>query len=206
MGVTVDPKTGNPQGNVRDGPEIPEQLHPGAGDHLDPVRGEPADPAEHRGELDGGDRDAAGGRRPEPVGLRGQPAAGRHAASAVCERHDSGAAATGNIRSPYSSTTATGTTALQNNSAAVASTTTSLDNALGTHLASTTLTALSGQVLTVNGNTITFDGGTTVVTAGSNTTIGLGAGTTATVAGIISAIRWPAAPALPHRSTPAATS
>ena len=43
MGVTVDPKTGNPTGNVRDSPEIPEQLHPGAGDHLDPVRREPAE-------------------------------------------------------------------------------------------------------------------------------------------------------------------
>ncbi|MBY9051597.1 hypothetical protein K7462_30420, partial [Pseudomonas fluorescens] len=60
----------------------------------------------------------------------------------------SGAAATGNIRSAYSSTTATGTTALQNNSSAVASTTTSLDNTVGTHLASSILSALSGQTLT----------------------------------------------------------
>ena len=56
---------------------------------------------------------------------------------------------------------------LQNNSSAVASTTTSLDNAAGTHLASSILTALSGQTLTINGNTITFNGGTTVSTVGS---------------------------------------
>jgi len=56
-----------------------------------------------------------------------------------------------------------------------------LPNAAGTHLASSILTALSGQTLTINGNTITFDGSTTVSTVGSNTTIGLGAGTTATV-------------------------
>ncbi|MGX1148140.1 flagellar hook-basal body protein [Bradyrhizobium ottawaense] len=71
----------------------------------------------------------------------------------------------------------------------MASTTTSLDNAVGTHLASSILTALSGQTLTINGNTITFNGGTTVSTVGNNTTIGLGAGTTATVADILNGIQ-----------------
>ncbi|MGY4513736.1 flagellar hook-basal body complex protein [Bradyrhizobium sp. USDA 3650] len=189
MGVTVDPKTGNPQGNVATVLKFQNNFIPAqATTSIQYAANLPTQPntvasttAATKTLL------AAGGLNPSdfaanplPVGTPPPPYA---------NATTSGAAATGNIRSPYSSTTTTGTTALQNNSAAVASTTTSLDNALGTHLASTTLTALSGQVLTINGNTITFNGGTTVVTAGSNTTIGLGAGTTATVASIISAIQ-----------------
>ncbi|MGY3290511.1 flagellar hook-basal body protein [Bradyrhizobium sp. LM3.6] len=86
MGVTVDPKTGQPTGQRGDGPEVPEQLHPGAGDHLDPVRGEPADPAEHGGEHDGVDRHAAGGWRTQSVGLLSQPAARGHTARPLCQR------------------------------------------------------------------------------------------------------------------------
>ena len=54
MGVTVDPKTGNPTRQRSEGPAVPEQLHSGAGDHRDqyaanlptqpptrPVRGAP---------------------------------------------------------------------------------------------------------------------------------------------------------------------
>ncbi|MBR0719245.1 flagellar hook associated protein [Bradyrhizobium liaoningense] len=98
-------------------------------------------------------------------------------------------AATGNLRSAYTSTTATGSVALQDNAAAAAASTTSLDATAGNHLASGVLTALSGTTLTINGNTVTFNGGTTVSTVGSNTTIGLGAGTTATVQDILNAIQ-----------------
>lgn len=99
------------------------------------------------------------------------------------------AAATGNLRSAYTSTTAAGSVALQDNAAAAAASTTSLDATAGNHLASSVLTALSGTTLTINGNTVSFNGGTTVSTVGSNTTIGLGAGTTATVASILNAIQ-----------------
>jgi hypothetical protein len=99
------------------------------------------------------------------------------------------AAATGSLRSAYTSTTATGAVALQDNASAAAASTTSLDATAGNHLASGVLTALSGTTLTINGNTITFNNGTTVTPAGSNTTIGLGAGTTATVQDILTAIQ-----------------
>lgn len=189
MGVTVDPKTGNPQGNVATVLKFQNNFIPAqATTSIQYAANLPTQPntvasttAATKTLL------AAGGLNPSdfaanplPVGTPPPPYANATA---------SGAAATGNVRSPYSSTTATGTTALQNNSAAVASGTTSLDNTVGTHLASTTLTALSGQTLTINGNTVTFNGGTTVSTVGSNTTIGLGAGTTATVASILSAIQ-----------------
>ncbi|TPQ39031.1 flagellar hook associated protein [Bradyrhizobium guangdongense] len=104
------------------------------------------------------------------------------------------AAATGNLISAYTSTTATGSVALQDNAAAAAASTTSLDATAGNHLASGILTALGGTTLTINGNTVTFNGGTTVSTVGSNTTIGLGAGTTATVQDILTAIQTAGGP------------
>lgn len=189
MGVTVDPKTGNPQGNVATVLKFQNNFIPAqATTSIQYAANLPTQPntvasttAATKTLL------AAGGINPSdfqanplPVGTPPAP----YTSATV-----SGAAATGNIRSAYSSTTGTGTVPLQNNSSAVASGTTSLDNAVGTHLASSILTALSGQTLTINGNTITFDGSTTVATVGSNTTIGLGAGTTATVASILNAIQ-----------------
>ncbi|MHC2274088.1 flagellar hook protein FlgE [Bradyrhizobium diazoefficiens] len=190
MGVTVDPKTGNPQGNVATVLKLQNNFIPAqATTSIQYAANLPTQPntaasstAASKTLL------AAGGLNPSdfqanplPVGTPPAP----YTSATV-----SGAAATGNIRSAYSSTTGTGTVPLQNNSSAVASTSTSLDNTVGTHLASSILTALSGQVLTINGsNTITFNGGTTVSTVGNNTTIGLGAGTTATVASILNAIQ-----------------
>lgn len=190
MGVTVDPKTGNPQGNVATVLKFQNNFIPAqATTSIQYAANLPTQPntaasstAASKTLL------AAGGLNPSdfqanplPVGTPPAP----YTSATV-----SGAAATGNIRSAYSSTTGTGTVPLQNNSSAVASTSTSLDNTVGTHLASSILTALSGQVLTINGsNTITFNGGTTVSTVGNNTTIGLGAGTTATVASILNAIQ-----------------
>lgn len=189
MGVTVDPKTGNPQGNVATVLKFQNNFIPAqATTSIQYAANLPTQPNTVASTTAStGTLLAAGGLNPSdfsanplPVGTPPAP----YANATV-----SGAAATGNIRSPYSSTTGTGTVALQNNSSAVASTTTSLDNAVGTHLASSILTALSGQTLTINGNTITFNAGTTVSTVGSNTTIGLGAGTTATVADILQAIQ-----------------
>jgi flagellar hook protein FlgE len=189
MGVTVDPKTGNPQGNVATVLKFQNNFIPAqATTSIQYAANLPTQPNTVASTTAAtGTLVAAGGLNPSdfsanplPVGTPPAP----YTSATV-----SGAAATGNIRTPYSSTTGTGTVPLQNNSSAVASGPTSLDATVGTHLASSILTGLSGQTLTINGNTITFNGGTTVTTAGSNTTIGLGAGTTATVASILSAIQ-----------------
>ncbi|MCK1734300.1 flagellar hook-basal body complex protein [Bradyrhizobium sp. 138] len=189
MGVTVDPKTGNPTGSVANVLQFQNNFIPAqATTSIQYAANLPTQPnTVAKTTAATGTLLAAGGLNPSdfaanplPVGTPPAP----YANATV-----SGAAATGNIRSAYSSTSATGTVALQNNSSAVASTTTSLDNTVGTHLASSILTALSGQTLTINGNTITFNAGTTVSTVGNNTTIGLGAGTTATVADILNGIQ-----------------
>ena len=189
MGVTVDPKTGNPTGSVPTVLQFQNNFVPAqATTSIQYAANLPTQPntvasstaASHTLLAAGGLNPSDFQSNPLPVGTPAPP----YTSATI-----TGAAATGNLRSAYSSTTAAGTVALQNNSAATAATTTSLDAAAGTHLASSILTALSGQTLTVNGNTITFNNGTTVTTAGSNTTIGLGSGTTATVADILSAIQ-----------------
>ena len=105
-------------------------------------------------------------------------------------------AATGNLRS-YTSTTGTGSVALQDSALAIASTTTSLDSSATPHLNGTILTALAnaptGTTLTITGasgaHTITFDPTvTTVTTASGNTTIGLASGSAAKVSDILNAI------------------
>src|SRR5580698_4429080 len=68
-----------------------------------------------------------------------------------------GVAATGTTTAAFTSTSETGTVALQDSTPAAATTSTSLDAAAGTHLAASVLTALGGQTLTLNGNTITFN-------------------------------------------------
>lgn len=193
MGVTVDPKTGNPQGNVATVLKFQNNFIPAqATTSIQYAANLPTQPnTVASSTASTGTLLAAGGLNPSdfqanplPVGTPPAP---------YTNATVSGAAATGNVRSAYSSTTGTGTVALQNNSSAVASTTTSLDNTVGTHLASSILTALSGQTLTINGNLITFNNGTagatTTGSSPSTTTIGLGATTTATVADILSAIQ-----------------
>lgn len=107
------------------------------------------------------------------------------------------AAATGNLVSAYTSTTGTGSVALQDNALAAASTTTSLDSSATPHLNGTILNALAnaptGTTLTITGasgaHTITFDPTvTTVTTASGNTTIGLASGSAAKVSDILNAI------------------
>lgn len=106
------------------------------------------------------------------------------------------AAATGNLRS-YTSTTGTGSVALQDSALAAASTTTSLDSSATPHLNGTILNALAnaptGTTLTITGasgaHTITFDPTVTAVTTASgNTTIGLASGSAAKVSDILNAI------------------
>ncbi|MCK1569852.1 flagellar hook-basal body complex protein [Bradyrhizobium sp. 173] len=203
MGVTVDPKTGNPQGNVATVLKFQNNFIPAqATTSIQYAANLPTQPntvasttAATKTLL------AAGGLNPSdfaanplPVGTPPPPYA---------NATTSGAAATGNVRSPYSSTTATGTTALQNNSAAVASSTTSLDNSLGTHLASSILAQLSGQTLVVNGHNIVFDNNLTSTPDGlGGTAIGLGSGTNTTVASIISAIQLAGGPGVTASLSP----
>ncbi|MDH6261825.1 flagellar hook associated protein [Bradyrhizobium sp. BR13661] len=106
------------------------------------------------------------------------------------------AAATGNLSS-YTSTTGTGSVALQDTALAAASTTTSLDPSATPHLNGAILNALAnaptGTTLTITGasgaHTITFDPTvTTVTTASGNTTIGLASGSAAKVSDILNAI------------------
>ncbi|MCK1697390.1 flagellar hook-basal body complex protein [Bradyrhizobium sp. 144] len=203
MGVTVDPKTGNPQGNVATVLKFQNNFIPAqATTSIQYAANLPTQPntvasttAATKTLL------AAGGLNPSdfaanplPVGTPPPPYA---------NATTSAAAATGNVRSPYSSTTATGTTALQNNSAAVASSTTSLDNSLGTHLASSILAQLSGQTLVVNGHNIVFDNSLTSTPDGlGGTAIGLGSGTNTTVASIISAIQLAGGPGVTASLSP----
>lgn len=107
------------------------------------------------------------------------------------------AAAAGNLISPYTSTTGTGSVALQDSASAASSATTSLDASATPHLDGTILNALAnaptGTTLTITGangaKTITFDPtATTVTTAGGNTTIGLASGSSAKVSDILNAI------------------
>ena len=189
MGVSVDPKTGNPTGSVPTVLQFQNNFVPAqATTSFQYAANLPTQPnTVASSTAANGSLLAAGGLNPSdyaanPLAVGTPPAPYTNAIA-------SGAAATGNIRTAYSSTTAIGTTALQNNSAAAASTTTSLDNTAGVHLASSILTGLSGQTLTINGNTITFNNTAVVTPSGSNTTIGLGAGTTATVASILTAIQ-----------------
>lgn len=189
MGVAVDPKTGNPLGNVPTVLQFQNNFIPAqATTAIQYAANLPTQPnTVASSTAQSGSLLAAGGISPSdfaanplPVGTPPAP---------YTNATVSGAAATGNQRSAYTSTSATGSVALQDNASAAAGTTTSLDAAAGTHLASSILTALSGTTLTINGNTVTFNNGTTVSTVGNNTTIGLGAGTTATVASILSAIQ-----------------
>jgi flagellar hook protein FlgE len=189
MGVAVDPKTGNPLGNVPTVLQFQNNFIPAqATTAIQYAANLPTQPnTVASATAASGSLLAAGGINPSdfasnPLPVGTPPAPYTNATFA-------GSAATGNLRSAYTSTSSTGSVALQDNASAAAGTTTSLDAAAGTHLASSVLTALSGQTLTINSNTITFNNGTTVTTTGNNTTIGLGAGTAATVQSILTAIQ-----------------
>src|SRR5262245_10821285 len=136
MGVTVDAKTGNPLGNVPTVLQFQNNFIPAqATTSIQYAANLPTQPNTVASSTAvSGTLLAAGGLNPSdfsanplPVGTPPAPYANAKVA---------GAAATGNIRTAYSSTSTTGSVALQNNSAAAASTTTSLDSTVGTHLAS----------------------------------------------------------------------
>ncbi len=101
-----------------------------------------------------------------------------------------GAAVTANHQAAYVAGASTGSVALLDSGAAAVTAATSLNPSAGTHLAAATITALGGQTLTINGNTITFSAAATgTTTVGSNTTIGLAATSTSTVGDILTGIQ-----------------
>ena len=157
MGVTVDPKTGNPTGNVAYVLKFQNNFIPAQATtaiqyaaNLPSVPNTAASSTAASGTLL-----AAGGLNPSDFAANplivGTPPPPYSNATV------SGAAATGNLRSAYTATTATGSVALLDSASAVATGSTSLDAGLATHLNTSLLTNLAGKSLTVNGQTINFD-------------------------------------------------
>ncbi|MGX4770743.1 flagellar hook-basal body complex protein [Bradyrhizobium guangdongense] len=189
MGVTVDPKTGNPTGNVASVLKFQNNFIPAqATTSIQYAANLPSQPntaasstAASKTLL------AAGGLNPSdfaanplPVGTPPPP---------YVNATISGAAATGNLRSAYTSTTVTGSVALLNSASAAASSSTSLDPSSSPHLAA----SLAGQTLSINNGsgvyTITFDNTISgITTTATSTTIGLKSPTTNTVNDILNAI------------------
>ncbi|UCF52935.1 MAG: flagellar hook-basal body complex protein [Bradyrhizobium sp.] len=188
MGTTVDPKTGNPTGNVATVLKFQNNFIPAQATtsiqyaaNLPSVPNTAASSSAASGTLL-----AAGGLNPSDFAANplivGTPPPPYTNATV------SGAAATGNLRSAYTSTTATSSVALQDSASAVAGTGTSLNPSAIPHLS--VLSSLSGNTLTINGtHTIYFDPTATGVTAtGNSTVIGVKTGSTATVQDILDAI------------------
>ncbi|MBR1064191.1 flagellar hook-basal body complex protein [Bradyrhizobium liaoningense] len=192
MGVTVDPKTGNPTGNVASVLKFQNNFIPAQATtsiqyaaNLPSVPNTGASSTAASGTLL-----AAGGLNPSDFAANplivGSPPPPYSNATV------SGAAATGNLRSAYTATTATGSVALLDSASAVATGSTSLDAGLATHLNTSLLTNLAGKSLTVNGQTINFDntvsGVSTVAGPPAVTTIGLKSPTSALMSDVLSAI------------------
>ncbi|MBR1174076.1 flagellar hook-basal body complex protein [Bradyrhizobium sp. KB893862 SZCCT0404] len=192
MGTTVDPKTGNPTGNVATVLKFQNNFIPAQATtsiqyaaNLPSVPNTAASSTAATGTLL-----AAGGLNPSDFAANpliiGTPPPPYTNATV------SGAAATGNLRSAYTATTATGTVALLDSASAVATGATSLDSGSGTHLNTSLLTNLAGKQLTVNGRIINFDNtvSNTATVAGPPvvTTIGLKSPTTSTMQDVLNEI------------------
>ncbi|WP_426408087.1 flagellar hook-basal body complex protein [Bradyrhizobium ganzhouense] len=193
MGVTVDPKTGNPTGSVPTVLQFQNNFVPAqATTSIQYAANLPSQPnTVASSTATSGTLLAAGGLNPSdyasnPLTVGTPPAPYTNATA-------SGAAATGNSRSAYTSTTATGSVALQDNASAAAGTGTSLDGTLGSHLNQAMLTALDGTSMTINGTKIAFDstasGVATVAGPPAVTTIGMASGSGTTVNSILTAIK-----------------
>lgn len=188
MGVAVDPKTGNPTGSVPTVLQFQNNFVPAQATtsiqyaaNLPSVPNTVASSTAVSGSLL-----AAGGLNPSDFAAN--PLVVGTPPPPYTNATVSGAAATGNLRSAYTSTTATANVALQDNASAVAGTGTSLNPSAASHLG--ILSTLSGNTLTINSsNTIYFDPTATgVTTTGNSTVIGVKAGSTATVQDILNAI------------------
>ncbi|OAF18264.1 flagellar hook-basal body complex protein [Bradyrhizobium neotropicale] len=189
MGVAVDPKTGNPLGSVPTVLQFQNNFIPAqATTSIQYAANLPTQPnTAASSTAASGSLLAAGGLNPSDFGsnplIVGTPP------PPYTNAKVSGAAATGNLRSAYTSTTATGSVALLNSSSAVANSATSLDPGTTPHLAA----SLAGQTLTINNGsgayTISFDGTATgVTTTGTSTTIGVASGATTHMSDIFAAI------------------
>ncbi|MBR0780715.1 flagellar hook-basal body complex protein [Bradyrhizobium iriomotense] len=189
MGVTVDPKTGNPTGNVATVLKFQNNFIPAQATtsiqyaaNLPSVPNTAASSTAASGTLL-----AAGGLNPSDFAANpliiGTPPPPYTNATV------SGAAATGNLRSAYTATTATGTVALLDSASAAATGATSLDSAVSPHLNTSLLTSLAGKTLKVNGQTINFDATVSgASTSGSTTTIGLLSPTGSLMSDVLNAI------------------
>lgn len=189
MGTTVDPKTGNPTGNVATVLKFQNNFIPAqATTSIQYAANLPSTPNTAASSTAAAKTLlAAGGLNPSD--FTANPLIVGTPPPPYTNATVSGAAATGNLRSAYTATTATGTVALQDSASAAASGTTSLDSAVSPHLNTTLLTNLAGKTLTVNGQTINFDATVSgASTTGSTTTIGLQSPTGALMSDILNAI------------------
>lgn len=189
MGTTVDPKTGNPTGNVATVLKFQNNFIPAqATTSIQYAANLPSVPntaasstAASKTLL------AAGGLNPSdfaanPLIIGTPPPPYTNATI-------SGAAATGNLRSAYTATTATGTVTLLDSASAAVTGSTSLDSAVSPHLNNSLLTNLAGKTLTVNGQTINFSATASgASTVGTTTTIGLLSPTSSLMSDVLNAI------------------
>lgn len=189
MGVAVDSKTGNPTGSVPTVLQFQNNFIPAqATTSIQYAANLPTQPnTAASSTAASGTLLAAGGLNPSDFAANpliiGTPPPPYTNATV------SGAAATGNLRSAYTATTATGSVTLQDSASAAATGNTSLDSAVSPHLNTSLLTNLAGKSLTVNGQTINFDATVSgASTVGSVTTIGLLSPTGAKMSDILNAI------------------
>jgi flagellar hook protein FlgE len=189
MGVTVDPKTGNPTGSVPTVLQFQNNFVPAqATTSIQYAANLPSQPNTVASSTAvSGTLLAAGGLNPSDFAsnplIVGTPPPPYISVGVP------GSAATGNLRSAYTATTATGSAALMDSSSAAASSATSLDSSFSPHLNTTLLTSLGGTQMVVGTQTIKFDAtvsGTS--TSGSTTTIGLLGGTGSKMSDILNAI------------------
>ncbi|MET4120637.1 flagellar hook protein FlgE [Bradyrhizobium sp. JR1.5] len=189
MGVTVDPKTGNPQGNVATVLKFQNNFIPAqATTSIQYAANLPTQPNTVASSTAAtGTLLAAGGLNPSDFAAN--PMIVGTPPPPFTNATISGAAATGNLRSAYTATTATGTVALQDSASAAATGATPLDSGVSPHLNTTLLTNLAGKTLTVNGQTINFDATVSgASTSGTTTTIGLKSTTGSLMSDVLNAI------------------
>ncbi|SEM37076.1 flagellar hook-basal body complex protein [Bradyrhizobium sp. OK095] len=192
MGTTVDPKTGNPTGNVATVLKFQNNFIPAQATtsiqyaaNLPSVPNTAASSTAASGSLL-----AAGGLNPSDFAAN--PMIVGTPPPPYTNATISGAAATGNLRSAYTATTATGSVALIDSASAVVTGSTSLDSGSGTHLNTSLLTNLAGKSLTINGRTVNFDNSVSNTSTAAGppvvTTIGLKSPTTSTMQDVLNEI------------------
>lgn len=189
MGVTVDPKTGNPTGSVPTVLQFQNNFVPAqATTSIQYAANLPSQPNTVASSTAvSGTLLAAGGLNPSD--FQANPLVVGTPPPPFVSVGVSGTAATGNLRSAYTATTATGSVALTDSSSAVASSGTSLDSGVTPHLNTTLLTSLAGTQMVVGTQTIKFDATVSgASTVGSTTTIGLLSPTGAKISDILNAI------------------